>query len=37
VPGLPRRRPLIERNPLRFWQTVSAFLSLLVLLMALWR
>jgi serine/threonine protein phosphatase PrpC len=37
APGLPRRRPLIERNPLRFWQTVSAFLSLLVLLMALWR
>jgi serine/threonine protein phosphatase PrpC len=37
APGLPRRRPLIERNPLRFWQTVSAFLALLVLLMALWR
>jgi serine/threonine protein phosphatase PrpC len=37
APGVPRRRPLIERNPLRFWQTVSAILALLVLLMALRR
>jgi serine/threonine protein phosphatase PrpC len=37
APGLPRRRPLIDRDPLRFWQTVSALLALLVILMALWR
>ena len=37
APGAPRRRPLIERDPLRFWQTVSALLALLVLLVALWR
>ncbi len=37
APGPPRRRALIERNPLRFWQTVSAILALLVLLMALRR
>ena len=37
APGAPRRRPLIERDPLRFWQTVSALLALAVLLMALWR
>jgi serine/threonine protein phosphatase PrpC len=37
APGVPRRRPLIERNPLRFWQTVSAILALLVLLMVVWR
>jgi serine/threonine protein kinase len=37
APGVPRRRPWIERNPLRFWQTVSAILALLVLLMALRR
>jgi serine/threonine protein phosphatase PrpC len=37
VPGLPRHRPLVERDPLRFWQTVSAVLALMVLLMVLWR
>lgn len=38
APGLPRRRSLIERDPLRFWQTVSAVLALLLLLLlALWR
>jgi serine/threonine protein phosphatase PrpC len=37
APGLPRRRSLIERDPLRFWQTVSAVLALLVLLLALRR
>jgi serine/threonine protein phosphatase PrpC len=36
-PGPPRRRPLLERDPLRFWQTVSAVLALLLLLSALWR
>jgi serine/threonine protein phosphatase PrpC len=34
APGLPRRRSLIERDPLRFWQTVAAVLARLVLLMA---
>jgi hypothetical protein len=29
--------PLIERDPLRFWQTVSAVLALTLLMMALWR
>jgi len=37
APGPPRRRSLIERDPLRFWQTVSAVLMLLLLLLALWR
>ena len=37
APGTPRRKPLLERDPLRFWQTVSAVLALLLLLMALWR
>jgi serine/threonine protein phosphatase PrpC len=37
APGTPRRRSLIERDPLRFWQTVSAILALLLLLLALWR
>jgi serine/threonine protein kinase len=37
APGPPRRRPLIERDPLRFWQTVSAVLALLLLAMALRR
>ncbi|MFL5257562.1 MAG: bifunctional protein-serine/threonine kinase/phosphatase [Rhodopila sp.] len=36
-PGKPRRPPLLERDPLRFWQTVSAILALLLLLSALWR
>jgi serine/threonine protein phosphatase PrpC len=36
-PGTPRRRPLIERDPLRFWQVVSAILTLLLLLLALRR
>jgi serine/threonine protein phosphatase PrpC len=35
APGAPRRRSLIERDPLRFWQTVSALLALLLLLLAL--
>jgi serine/threonine protein phosphatase PrpC len=37
APGKPRRLSLIERDPLRFWQTVSAVLALLLLLMALRR
>jgi serine/threonine protein phosphatase PrpC len=37
APGQPRRRSLIERDPLRFWQTVSAMLALLLLLAAFWR
>jgi serine/threonine protein phosphatase PrpC len=38
LPRLPLPRlPLIERDPLRFWQTVSAVLALLLLLLALWR
>jgi serine/threonine protein phosphatase PrpC len=37
APGLPRRWSLIERDPLRFWQTVSAILAVLVLLLAVWR
>jgi serine/threonine protein phosphatase PrpC len=38
APGQPRRRSLLlERDPLRFWQTVSAVLALLVLLLAFWR
>jgi serine/threonine protein kinase len=36
-PGRPARRSLIERDPLRFWQTVAAVLALLLLLTALWR
>jgi hypothetical protein len=36
-PGRPRWRPLIERNPLRFWQTVSAVLAALLLLSVTWR
>jgi serine/threonine protein phosphatase PrpC len=34
TPVPPRRRSLIERDPLRFWQTVSAVLALLLLLAA---
>lgn len=37
APGMPRRKSLLERDPLRFWQTVSAILALLVLLLALSR
>ncbi len=37
APGPPRRRSLVERDPLRFWQTVSAVLALLLLLLAVWR
>ncbi len=37
APGPPRRLSLIERDPLRFWQTVSAALAVLLLLLALWR
>lgn len=33
APGKPRRRSLIERDPLRFWQTLSAVLALLLLLL----
>jgi serine/threonine protein kinase len=36
-PGPPRRRSLMERDPLRFWQTVSAVLALLLLALAFWR
>jgi serine/threonine protein kinase len=37
APNPPRRQSLIERDPLRFWQTVSAVLGLLLLAMAWWR
>jgi len=37
APGQPQRQSLLERDPLRFWQTVSALLALLLLLSALWR
>jgi serine/threonine protein phosphatase PrpC len=37
APGPPRRRSLMERDPLRFWQTVSAVLALLLLALGLWR
>jgi serine/threonine protein kinase len=37
APGAPRRRSAIERDPLRFWQTVSAVLALLLLLSMVWR
>ena len=37
APGRPRSRPLVDRNPLRFWQTVSAILALLLLLQAIRR
>ena len=33
APGRRGRRSLVERNPLRFWQTVSAVLALLLLLL----
>jgi serine/threonine protein phosphatase PrpC len=36
-PGPPRRRSLMERDLLRFWQTVSALLAFLLLLSGLWR
>jgi serine/threonine protein phosphatase PrpC len=35
APGRPRRRPLLDRDPLRFWQAVSALLALLLLLQAI--
>ena len=31
------RRPLLERDPLRFWQVTSLLLALAVLLLLLWR
>ena len=31
IPRQPRRRSMIERDPLRFWQTVAAILALLLL------
>ena len=37
APGKPRRMSLIERDPLRFWQTVSALLAFGLLLTAIWR
>ena len=37
APGKPHRSPLLERDTLRFWQTVSAILALLVLLLAVSR
>jgi len=37
APGVQRRRSLIERDPLRFWQSVSAVLAALLLMMAVWR
>jgi hypothetical protein len=35
--GRPSRRSLIERDPLWFWQTVSAMLALALVLLAAWR
>ena len=37
APGQPPRTSLLERDPLRFWQIVSAVLALLVLLLAISR
>jgi serine/threonine protein phosphatase PrpC len=37
APRAPRRMSLLDRDPLRFWQTISAVLALLLLLMALRR
>jgi serine/threonine protein phosphatase PrpC len=37
APGPARRRSLLERDPLRFWQTISVILGLLLLVTALWR
>jgi hypothetical protein len=31
APLLPAWRPLIERDPLRFWQTITAILALLLI------
>jgi hypothetical protein len=31
TPGQPRWRPLIERDPLRFWQAVAAVLAVLLI------
>jgi hypothetical protein len=31
VAAPPRRQPLYDRNPLRFWKTVAALLALLLL------
>lgn len=36
-PGPPRRRSLMERDPVRFWQTVAAVLAVLLLVMGLRR
>ena len=36
APTLPRRRPLLERDPLRFWQIVSALLAILLLVTQIW-
>ena len=37
APTPPRVRPLLERDPLRFWQIVSALLALGLLVSHLWR
>ncbi len=37
APAPPKRRALLERDPLRFWQTVSALLALALLAALFWR
>ena len=37
APAPPRWRPLIDRNPLRFWQIVAAVLAVLLLVSMAWR
>jgi serine/threonine protein phosphatase PrpC len=37
APTPPRHQPLLERDPLRFWQVVSAALALGLLLSQIWR
>ena len=37
APTPPRRLPLLERDPLRFWQIVSALLALTLVLALTWR
>jgi hypothetical protein len=35
-PTLPVRRPLMDRDPLQFWQIVSALLAVVLLLSLAW-
>jgi serine/threonine protein phosphatase PrpC len=37
APAPPRRRPWIERDPLRFWQVVAALLAIATLVQLTWR